>query len=148
MGCNSHLFIETRTDVIRSDVKRWWWLWGEPRESRDYNVYGALAGVRTDFNKPVCEPRGLPDDASFETKDAFEKAGGDFHTPTWLTPAEFTEAMERVEGPRRADPESEKYWGKSGEYLGKDWRVLKRLLPILAEVYGPDNVRLIVAFDN
>lgn len=51
--------------------------------SRDYALFGALAGVRDYDELEIWEERGFPDDASDHVREDFEGWGGDAHTPSW-----------------------------------------------------------------
>jgi hypothetical protein len=69
--------------------------------SRDYQLFALMAGVRGDL-EPVSEPRGLPEQISWEIdEEAFEYAGGekrpepDWHTYSWLTLDELYEVRRR-----------------------------------------------------
>lgn len=150
MGCNSHIYAEIKHSwPVRgtSPAGYSWDMWGEIPESRDYNVYAALAGVRAGWPEPVAEKRGLPQDVGYEVKEEFEKWGCDFHSTTWLTPAEFNEALSRIEKGRSVVDDSKRIWG-SGPFLHKPWVAARLVINALVEVYGEDNVRLVIAFDN
>ena len=60
MGCDIHVFVEYRRNGE-------WVQLGAFRPGRDYHMFGLLAGVRDESVSPVVEPRGFPDDCSFET---------------------------------------------------------------------------------
>jgi hypothetical protein len=155
MGCNSHMFVEIRHQWeayanIRAGES--WSLWGPLRETRDYNVYGALCGVRADWPKPVAPVRGLPANVGYDVKEIMEKAGADYHHHTWLAPKEFRTALERVIRGRRDAakvPESTcaKIY-KGGPYIYKPWIAAARVLRAITSVYGEENVRVVMAFDN
>ncbi|MCK4815818.1 hypothetical protein KA005_08610 [bacterium] len=55
---------------------------------RNYELFGALAGVRSGTNKFI-PPKGVPSDASKECLADFERWNSDAHTPSWLTLAEI-----------------------------------------------------------
>lgn len=142
MGCNSHLFIEINP---WKDSPKYWTPYAlDLRESRDYGLYGFLAGVRGE-GPAVAEPRGLPEDASEEVVAVFKQWGSDFHTPTWLTPSEFRRAVRGIE-------EARDKWSAEKqevvEVIAFEWRMVRMILQALAYEYGDDRVRLIVAFDN
>lgn len=133
MGCNSHLAIE---------YKRWkdgnWDLWakGLP-ESRDYLLYAVMANVRNYYDpslKYFREPLGMPKDISPEGKEFM--ACEDYHSHTFISPVDFSRILLRVKLERK------------GVRTDNEWDIVERLLLDLDRVYGTDNVRLLVAFDN
>lgn len=66
MGCDIHAYIEHK-----GQEDRFWWNFGSRIHlSRDYGLFGALAGVRDDRVEHI-EPRGVPRDISFGTKYDF-----------------------------------------------------------------------------
>lgn len=151
MGCNSHLFIEIKSSwAARFNIPEGysWDLWAEIPECRDYNIYGALAGVRANCPSPVVSPRGIPDDIGYRVKEIMDGNEGDFHSHTWLTVLEFISAIDSVDDARKSDEESIKIWGKNGVFIYKPWIAAKKILGVLSEVYGIENIRIIIAFDN
>ena len=82
MGCDIHAYIEEKT------YRTWDSFTGELNLDRDYRMFGALAGVRSG-DEPIIEPRGVPDDMSYQLKDDYKEGGGDWHTPSWLSLQEF-----------------------------------------------------------
>ncbi len=131
MGCNSHIFIEVRSRYVTRPpdgtpprVYESWHHWAmDIQESRDYGIYGALAGVRSD-REPVVPVRGLPSDMGYRLTELFKDDMGGFHTPTWLIPSEFREALSNVEQQRRSDYETKELAG--GKTLGVGARALYR----------------------
>lgn len=129
MGCNSHLTIEIKQ---RWDSDTAWSVWAlDLPESRDYNLYEAMAGVRGEDEKALVLPRGIPADASQGTAYWIKRAGEDGHSHSWLSPEEFHAAVVQ------ADAGSTKEWGS-----------LDAILATLEKTYGKNNVRLIFFFDN
>ncbi|MFF8478665.1 hypothetical protein [Streptomyces sp. NPDC015414] len=111
------------------------------------NAYDALAclfGVRNSFGfKPLSEDRGLPGDASDMVRGAFTSRVGaqTFYGTTWITWAELAaadwEATDRsgtLTRSKVAGPQT--HWAPV-------WAVMKTL----AELHGPEHVRLVVWFD-
>ena len=94
MGCDLHSHVEVKTaqggwrEVPRLIE------WGQydetgPFQHRTYGVFGFLAGVRNySAVKPICEPRGFPDDASEDVRADYYGWGG-AHTPSWLLVSEL-----------------------------------------------------------
>ena len=150
MGCNSHIFAEIRHAYrTPKETSSHWSMWGEISECRDYNVYAAMAGVRVDIPKPVAKPRGLPKDVGYEVVEQFKEAGGDYHTPTWLTGKEFIEAIDSVVAAREAQRErAERYWGKGKPLIDPPWRIAKKLIQAMIDEYGELRVRVVIGFDN
>ncbi len=132
MGCNSHPYIE-----VKKDDK--WEYFKECEESRNYLLYSFLAGVRNGNGvTPVVAPRGLPENASKEVKEAlYDYDPLAFHSFTWLTPEEFYEAIEKT---------------KSFKYeefgISTEWKNIKNTLISLQEEFGKENVRLVLGFDS
>ena len=67
MGCDIHLFIEYKENTSNN----WWCFGSEINPGRNYSIFAHLCGVRNYHNiKPITEPRGLPDDVSFDVLSA------------------------------------------------------------------------------
>lgn len=86
MGCDIHAFIEYQCDdyhVTQSQVfiDRW------------YILFGALAGVRDSDVVNLFPARGLPEDIGVETRGAWYDWQDDAHHASWLTTAEFEQAI-------------------------------------------------------
>lgn len=99
---------------------------------RCYNTFAALAGVRNYGDRPfaISAPRGLPWDATFESRLALQCYGPDAHNASWLTLAELK---------------------------GHDWPSIRfqpggeTLLAVITEMEklgDPDDVRAVFFFDN
>ena len=89
MGCDIHGIIEQRK------------LGGQWEESsvtidlgRNYSVFDNLAGLRG-LENPVAANRGLPPDASEESRISSSK-GGIYHSHSWCTIAELQLALARA----------------------------------------------------
>jgi hypothetical protein len=130
MGCDSHLSIETLQPFINS--LRWETYALDVPQDRDYDVFEAMAGVRSKdkTKEPIFPPRGIPFDASQSVIYWYKRSGE--HTPSWLYPFEFAKAMDSID---RDD-------------LGKEWHALEAILTSLAKIYGDRNVRLVFFFDS
>mgnify|MGYP007071612154 FL=1 len=68
MGCDIHGYIEYE-DWTDNDGKVHRSCFGENLGTRDYSMFGLLAGVRR--SGCVFEPRGLPENVSFDVKSAY-----------------------------------------------------------------------------
>lgn len=118
MGCDIHLMVEKKVyhyDDEKKENGKWVnidkWIENEdafrfdekdkmiiPREERfysgrNYNLFSALAGVRSSsfINTPptISKPKGVPKDASSFYKREVRKWKGDGHSHSWLTLAEL-----------------------------------------------------------
>jgi len=114
MGCDIHLYTEAQKTV--NDKLQWInidnWRFnpyftdgtdGEQKmevknlyRNRNYDLFTLLAGVRdyTGATPFIADPRGIPEDASPQTKEEAQRWGGDGHTHSWLTLAEIREFHE------------------------------------------------------
>lgn len=82
MGCDIHTHVEIKRE------NKWVHIDEVPEEfeRRNYSTFSILAGVRSSFNvKPISEPKGVPEDASEETKTNIEEWNGDGHSHSYLT---------------------------------------------------------------
>lgn len=100
MGCDLHYHIEVRS---RKAVKGGHTEWEHSALStectdRSYILFGALAGVRSDECKPIDDPRGLPPDATEETKEGYNHEGWCCHSASWCDHVELRKACKRVKG--------------------------------------------------
>lgn len=102
---------------------------------RDYELFGALAGVRKEIRH--IKPKGFPEDASVECKEAFEYWDGDAHTPSYLTLRELRQhqidlgdtvkrsgmiTKEQAEALiKGVKPDSWCGWTNTPEYLHAEW---------------------------
>lgn len=123
MGCNSHITVEVKDTDYPS---LGWQCWAEHvMESRCYDLYAAMAGVRG-FGP---EPKGMPLDRSLVSKCFHDEHSE--HSITWLTPKEYAEA-----------------YNAAGMVVSKEWEAILKCLFVLEEVFGEGNVRMIIGFDN
>lgn len=83
MGCDIHMWIE----VQRDDGT--WLLVASGTEERDYALFGRLAWVRREDEKPIAEPRGIPSDASEGYLYHCKRWEDDGHTHSWLLLSEL-----------------------------------------------------------
>jgi hypothetical protein len=86
MGCDIHGVFEAK------EKKTGRWIpFRAAQWSRAYDWFAIVASVRAP--SPLFESnRGIPEDASTLWKDECERWGEDFHSHTWLTPAELRQA--------------------------------------------------------
>lgn len=138
MGCDAHVAIEYKPYTSPDREVRWdTWAIRLPT-SRDYVLFGLLAGVRT-RPKDGYEKRGLPQDVSTDVKTWLEES--DFHSHSWLTPFEFYSACVKYEQVLKTE-------GYDDYPLAKEWQSLAELLVVLCKHYGPRNIRIVFAFDS
>lgn len=93
MGCDIHAHIEYKELGDR------YWHWCAFHFGRNYLLFALMANVRNDFADGqvvfVAAPRGVPNDASYETISARKKLGSDGHSHSWLTLEEMCEVERR-----------------------------------------------------
>lgn len=65
-------------------------------DGRNYDLFALLANVRNrGYIKPICEPRGFPEDCCAEIKEEFEVWEYDGHNASWFTLKELMAAFEQ-----------------------------------------------------
>lgn len=133
MGCDIHAVVEYR----RRREDNWWVVGAQVSLFRDYRMFSLMVDDHSrDYHDigGVAPARGNPPDGAvdyarvMQEDDDWPDVGE--HTLSWLTPAEYLEALQR-----HGDPD--------GDYLA-----LAIYLDGLAEHYGEDGVRLVFGFDN
>ena len=93
---------------------------------RDYQAFRRLFGVRNTAKvQPIAAKRGLPADSSSHVKKVAAAPG--FYAHSWITWQEI----------KTSEWEADQYW-----------QPLVKVLEILASLYGEENVRLIVWFED
>ena len=87
MGCDIHGFWEVKTKTGA------WIAFREVNDTRSYDWFGLIAGVRTG-NRETCETagRGIPDDVGAAWRDYCDRWGDNLHSKTWLYPDEIAAA--------------------------------------------------------
>ena len=90
MGCDIHCHFEIK-------VYGEWHHYSQPKVDRWYQLFGKLAGVRDESQKPIAPVRGLPKDVSFTTKFDSDHWGIDGHTRSWITSKEFVKLWKWIE---------------------------------------------------
>jgi hypothetical protein len=79
MGCDVHVHVE-----VKLKNHDGWHHYSAPYVYRNYELFGHMAGVRSDI-EPIKPPQyRIPKDASPVTKADYEAWGDDAHTATWL----------------------------------------------------------------
>jgi hypothetical protein len=92
MGCDIHLYREKKIDGIWVSADEWTDEYGEGLEvpyedqfsDRDYNLFGFLAGVRTESEFDL-DPTGVPKDVCENIKNCFDRMEGDAHSASSLS---------------------------------------------------------------
>ena len=107
-----------------------------PYDGRNYELFGILAGVRSNGFDPIDYPRDLPDDVSEEIRDEHMDWGSDAHSASYYYLSELLES-----GYRKLDVETLKEYGIS--HFFKD--VLDRCVQIADD---PKDFRLVFWFDS
>ena len=159
MGCDIHMVLEKTTEEgwlgrhsfdpipinkykegsSESDTTWVWW----PVCDRNYERFGAMAGVRT--SGP--EPRGMPDDASQLARYEVDRWGMDAHSHSWLYAGEFIKILCAEE----SVPKDIKVAFTQGLLDGGDgWfsAVCDKFLGFLDDDALPDDYRIVFWFDN
>jgi len=156
MGCDIHLFVETK-DPAGGWVSRDIWL---PRDedgiidaedlyepNRNYDLFAILANVRNrsiDPLTPINGPRGFPDDASPEVREAYEWWDPDGHSHSWFTLRELLDFDWRKTVVNKTMEQTYR------ELAGDFWTdTIPRLID-LAKQHGVshDDTRIVFWFDN
>jgi len=90
MGCDIHGFIEVKH-------KGKWECYDKiPLRTRNYDLFSLIAGIRGN-EKPISEPKGIPEDVSEIVKAEFKSWEEDAHTPTWLSSKESNEVYKKFD---------------------------------------------------
>ena len=138
MGCDIHMFIEYKkpSDTEWKDGNLYKRVSDEDTfeaitlksESRNYELFAALANVRGDGG--ICDPRGLPNDISKRAFITVGSWGHDAHSTSYFTLAELIEHLSNY---------------PILQNLVDELNYHKRVIDYFIE---PDNLRVIFWFDN
>lgn len=145
MGCDVHVHLEVK-------IKGKWRHWSAPYVSRNYQLFARMAGVRNATGEyhvePIARPRGLPADATFETKFDHNHMGVDAHSASWLSGAEV-EALGEWWEKKKLERDPKGFFSFEhhviGYLMGNGWNVAR--YPGDAPV-GVTDARMIFWFDN
>ena len=142
MGCDIHMHIEVKVDGV-------WNYYGGPKVSRNYWLFANMAGVRNYWDiKPICEPKGLPDDATEITKIHYGIWDGDAHSTSWLGPAEVVELRKRLQAAKDIEwPENDLEYGILHAYLPENPISIAEGLDA-TDSFPAEDLRLVFWFDN
>ncbi|WP_146154250.1 hypothetical protein [Prevotella sp. oral taxon 376] len=99
--------------------------------SRAYEMFAALANVRNNGSIKAFEPKGLPDDISYKTKEDYELWRYDAHSHSWVTQDELETAIKEARKPL-------------GSYINEDYDALLAYM----RAFRKEEVRFVFWFDN
>ena len=108
----------------------------QPYSGRNYNLFGALAGVRSDFDMITDYARGLPNDVSDEVCEISDSWDVDGHSHNYITLRELIDNI---------------YYKMSDEELDElelGTHFFRDVINDLKEIGNPDDVRIVFCFDN
>jgi len=131
MGTDVHGYVEVNT-ILHSNENIWFVIVdiGVLAE-RNYEVFGQLFGIRAQPGWTVLAPgRGMPKDTNKHQNIIFEHE--DIVGHTWASWSELDEYL--------------KTFQLHPECLG--WKFVFSSMRSLAEIYGSENVRIVVSFDS
>lgn len=100
---------------------------GNIYRGRNYELFGELAGVRSDTT-PISWPKGLPDDVSDQIASCSDEWGCDGHSHSYYCLEELLDNKHRLSG------------------IKKVIKILERM----SKIYNlmPDEIRIVFWFDN
>lgn len=160
MGCDIHFYVEVRKNgkwkQAGQMVKNEWYTPGEEEGhgntpmrheefyyGRNYDLFGVLAGVRSNWCPPIKKRRGLPSDISEEVSRLAADWDGDGHSHSWLNLKEILE------------------WAYNGDFSHKGKNRFNEISDEFADVtmpkllklasdpkLKPEDVRIVFWFDN
>lgn len=113
---------------------------------RNYPVFAYLFGVRNEYGvEPLFCGRGMPENPAYNTSHEYRSGGDGYHGTSYATWAEIVAKVDfkMQRGILWRDQEI----GLT-EVFSDDWLTLFKLMEVLAQWSGPENVRLVVWFDS
>ena len=138
MGCDVHIHQEVK-------INGKWEHYRETQIPRNYQAFAKMAGVRG-TEKPIAEPRGLPNDVTTMTQFCSDYDGPDGHTHSWLGAAEIAELEEFIEDQMGED----KAWRLErdgwGYLFGNGWGAWTKWPDERPK--GVEDIRFVFWFDN
>lgn len=108
----------------------------QPYIGQNYNLYGALAGVRNSYMDVISKLKGLPNDVSDEICRLSDDWGLDAHSHNYLTVKELV------------DSNYYKMTDKDLDDVGIGTYFFREVINSLLELGDPENVRVVFWFDN
>lgn len=189
MGCDIHMYVEKKHKGKWINIDYWKlddYYENKPGDykfeivemygDRNYRLFAVLADVRNySNNKPISEPKGFPDDASWIVKEEYERWIGDGHSHSYLTLSELKKHAKEnnvtkysgmvspkaaAEIDRGIFPELWCMETTDKDWVYREWEekecVLDPLIKVLEErakewVWGDinnDDIRIVFWFDN
>ena len=139
MGCDIHMHTEVK-------LNGQWECFGSPNVSRNYQLFGKMAGVRG-VETSIADPKGLPKDCSTVVKFCADYWGSGGHSHSYLIATEIVELEKwwdeeyKDAGWPQRYPESQ--WGY---LLGNSWGGFIKYPEDRPE--GIEDVRFVFWFDN
>jgi hypothetical protein len=120
-------------------------------DEQDYAAFGCLFGVRNSAGyRPVAADRGLPHDLSSGLLGRFQPwvADGSLNGATWISWADIA-AIDPSSGPGHDAAGAAGESRTAGAVLGDGthWPHVFAVMKALADRFGAEGVRLVVAFD-
>jgi len=77
----------------------------------------------------IAEPRGFPENISYEMEELYEEWDGDAHSMSWVTAKELLLGLATIE-------------------MDVEWHVFIDLVKVLIRFFKIENVRFVFFFDN
>jgi len=130
MKCNIHCHIEVK-------IKGIWEHYSCPTIKRNYDLFGKMAGVRSDIT-PIVKAKGIPENLSKITQIDYDWWYRDAHTHSWYNEDEIRILEEYMQD---LDPYKTQLGWLFGNYIGD----LHKYGEYPKEI---EDVRLIFWFDN
>ena len=131
MGCDIHLYIESKTGL--GDFG-WESFGGRIDVGRNYELFGLLAGVRG-TREALVAPRGLPGDISVRAYKGLQSS--DLHCHSWLSRKELRAAIAQL----TMDVD-----GEGVEFASAEWYAILAAMKALKK--AGRRVRIVFAFDS
>ncbi len=140
MGCDIHAHIEYF--VEHPQITPRWDHFAAPWVQRNYNLFGIIAGVRSALG-PLYTPRGFPNDASMETREAYSDRIVD-----WRCDCGESHTINKANVSPRAEHLLDESGVDTGRVVGADWHTPSWLskdeftisLSRLMEIESPDTI--------
>lgn len=141
MGTDIHAFMEMRAD------KDWVFYSTHEYLDRFYHLFAFLADVRNYVDIiPIFDPRGIPEDSCENIKKKFNR-GYEIHSASYFTYKELLECRHATQHIKFSDGEKDVDFRKWLRESG-DFKPMMERMESVANLYEPENVRLVYWFDN
>lgn len=145
MGCDIHGWVEARPFATSKISDDWYsYINAENVLGRNYDMFAKLFGVRLEVVEQrsgqkvisIASQRGLPEygkyqkDSPHVTIDDYREWEGDAHSVSWISYKELQKAL------------------LENDFHDDRMKALFEMMTSLSKLYGEENVRLVVWFDN